>query len=409
MNKVEQIASVVKDVKYSDGYKLYCYPNIPKKVLAHITTTYDPQINVNYIAAYIEKTKIGSSNVGTIFTITGVYDRQKSKKPFYFNYSDIQSCYIAEGKNSKRVVIRLKTGEEYTIAEEIKPFMYIMNKVIPISSQWGDKLNIRESGEIEKNGLTKNQLLACNTIIHGASAATGGAGAGLAQIPLSDTAIITPIQIGMITALGTVFDIRVTEGVAKGIITSLAASIAGRGLSQVLVGWIPGVGNMINTVTAAGITETIGWAAVAHFAQTNAADKARFGIYGMKAGYEAASDEYEEKLRKQAEEFIKQKKVDKDQEEAYNKLIDDYDEYIRKLEEEKESLKAQNLKLEEENARLKVENAGLKEEITMLQEVNAMLKSNTTIALLNSIDKKLDSMKQQYEELRNLTIVSEEG
>lgn len=399
MGKAEQIANIVKDAEYPEKYKIYCYPNIPKKVLAKITVTYDPQLNVNYIAAYIEKLKLGNFKVGTVFTITGVYDRQALKKPFYCNYSDIQSCFIAEGKSSKRVIIRLKDGGDYTITDEIKPFKYIMDRVLLIASQWGDRLNVRESGEIEKHGLTQKQIVACNTIIHGASVAAGSAGAGLAQVPLSDTAIITPIQIGMITALGAVFDIRVTEGAAKGILSSLAASIAGRGLSQVLVGWMPLVGNAINTATAAGLTEAVGWAAVTHFAQTNAMDKAKFSIEGMRAGYEAASDEYEEKLRKQAEEFIKQEKVTKEQMGEYNKLLNDYEEYIRKLEEENERLKAENVKLEEENAKLKVENAGLKAEIDLL-------KSDTAIALLNSIDTKLDSMKKQYEKLHNLRIVS---
>ncbi|MBS4879931.1 MAG: hypothetical protein KH138_06445 [Firmicutes bacterium] len=33
----------------------------------------------------------------------------------------------------------------------------------------------------------------------------------------------------------------------------------GRGISQTLVGWIPGLGNAINAGTAAGLTEAIGW------------------------------------------------------------------------------------------------------------------------------------------------------
>lgn len=42
--------------------------------------------------------------------------------------------------------------------------------------------------------------------------------------------------------------------------------MAGRGISQVLVGWIPGYGNAINATTAAAVTEAIGWAADAYFA-----------------------------------------------------------------------------------------------------------------------------------------------
>ena len=113
--------------------------------------------------------------------------------------------------------------------------------------------------------LPKDQKVKCNSIIHTASVAAGGAGTGLAQVPLADNAIITPIQITMIVSLGKVFDKRVTETAAKAIIASAAASIAGRSVSQVLFGWIPFLGNTINTATAAGLTEAIGWIAVDHF------------------------------------------------------------------------------------------------------------------------------------------------
>ena len=33
----------------------------------------------------------------------------------------------------------------------------------------------------------------------------------------------------------------------------------GRTVSQILIGWIPGIGNAINATTAAGLTEAIGW------------------------------------------------------------------------------------------------------------------------------------------------------
>lgn len=39
----------------------------------------------------------------------------------------------------------------------------------------------------------------------------------------------------------------------------MAAATVGRTASQVLVGWIPGIGNAINATTAAGITEAMGW------------------------------------------------------------------------------------------------------------------------------------------------------
>ena len=113
--------------------------------------------------------------------------------------------------------------------------------------------------------MTENQQVACHTIIHGAATSAAAIGGGMAQLPMADNLAITPLQIAMIIALGKVFDVEVTEGVAKGVVLSLGAAAVGRGLSQILVGWIPGFGNAINATTAATLTEAIGWAAVKRF------------------------------------------------------------------------------------------------------------------------------------------------
>jgi uncharacterized protein (DUF697 family) len=115
------------------------------------------------------------------------------------------------------------------------------------------------------NAMTESQREACHQIIHGAAASAAAIGAGLAQLPCADTVIITPIQIGMIESLGNVFGINLGEATAKAILAGALASIGGRSLTQVLVGWIPGIGNIVNATTAAGITEAIGWIAVEDF------------------------------------------------------------------------------------------------------------------------------------------------
>jgi len=69
----------------------------------------------------------------------------------------------------------------------------------------------------------------------------------------------------MVVALGKVFDINLTESAAKGVIFTGVAATVGRAVSQVLVGWIPGVGNAVNAATAASITEALGWATASRF------------------------------------------------------------------------------------------------------------------------------------------------
>ena len=107
--------------------------------------------------------------------------------------------------------------------------------------------------------MTKDQENRCARIIHTASVAAAGIGAGLAQIPGSDSPVLTGIQLTMTTSLGNVFGIKLSEATAEAALASAAAGMIGRGISQTLVGWIPGLGNAINASTAAVLTEAIGW------------------------------------------------------------------------------------------------------------------------------------------------------
>lgn len=107
--------------------------------------------------------------------------------------------------------------------------------------------------------MSKNSKV--HTIIHGAAAAAAAAGTGLAQIPLSDNAVITPIQIAMIIAIGEVHGQRLSKAAALTTLSAASAGVAGRALSQFLVGWIPLYGNAVNATTAFALTEAIGWAA----------------------------------------------------------------------------------------------------------------------------------------------------
>lgn len=119
--------------------------------------------------------------------------------------------------------------------------------------------------------INSQQKVKCHAIIHSASASAGAVGAGLAQIPCSDNAVITPIQLVMTVSLGRVFGIELTDSAAKAALASVTAATVGRTASQLLLGWIPIAGNIINASTAASITEAIGWLLAEDFAsQTNA-------------------------------------------------------------------------------------------------------------------------------------------
>lgn len=76
----------------------------------------------------------------------------------------------------------------------------------------------------------------------------------MAQIPGSDSPILVGIQTAMIISLGKIFNRTITESLAGAFLADTLGTTIGRGVSQLLVGWIPGVGNAINATTAAGLT-----------------------------------------------------------------------------------------------------------------------------------------------------------
>lgn len=117
--------------------------------------------------------------------------------------------------------------------------------------------------------MNSDQKSNCHKIIHTAA----GFGAGIAQLPGADVPIIIGIEITMTISLGAVFGVSLTESSAKAIVLATAGTIAGRGISQGLVGWIPLFGNMINAGTAFTVVEALGWAIANDFANKENRDR----------------------------------------------------------------------------------------------------------------------------------------
>jgi uncharacterized protein (DUF697 family) len=102
-------------------------------------------------------------------------------------------------------------------------------------------------------------------IIHTAAGSAALVGGGLAQIPGSDMPVLCGLQTAMIMAIGHEHGASVSRTAAADLLLTFVAGYGGRAVSQVLLGWIPGLGNALNAGTAASITEAIGWAADAYF------------------------------------------------------------------------------------------------------------------------------------------------
>jgi uncharacterized protein (DUF697 family) len=111
--------------------------------------------------------------------------------------------------------------------------------------------------------MTSSQTIQANAIIHTASVAAAGVATGMAFIPCSDNAVIVPIQVTAIFSLAKVFDVKLSEAGALALLTAASTGVVGRAISQWLVGWWWGIGNIVNAATAAGVTEAALWACCA--------------------------------------------------------------------------------------------------------------------------------------------------
>lgn len=101
----------------------------------------------------------------------------------------------------------------------------------------------------------------CHVAIHTATVAATAAGA--IPIPMADTIPITSAQIAMVIGLGKVFDVSLSDAVAKSILGCGLATRIGRTLFTNILKAIPIAGHIAGPIvaasTAALITETLGW------------------------------------------------------------------------------------------------------------------------------------------------------
>lgn len=87
---------------------------------------------------------------------------------------------------------------------------------------------------------------------------------GTIPIPIADAIPISAVQITMVIQLGDVFDQKITEAAAKGIISAAAATLVGR----TAVKLIPIIGWFVAAAIAASSTEAIGWMIANDFAKS---------------------------------------------------------------------------------------------------------------------------------------------
>ncbi len=99
-----------------------------------------------------------------------------------------------------------------------------------------------------------------------ATATTAAAAAGASPIPMSDVAILAPIQVGMIAGITSVFGVELSKATLSTLISSaigvMGTSLAGRAIVANLLKLVPGVGTVaggaISAATASALTVALG-------------------------------------------------------------------------------------------------------------------------------------------------------
>lgn len=93
------------------------------------------------------------------------------------------------------------------------------------------------------------------------SGLAAGVGAGLAPLPGSDTPILVTLQTALILSLADKAGIPLTRAAAAQLALPFAATIIGRTVCSLLLGWIPLLGSFANAFTAFLVTWYLGQAA----------------------------------------------------------------------------------------------------------------------------------------------------
>ncbi len=187
--------------------------------------------------------------------------------------------------------------------------------------------------------MNMNQITKCNLVIH--TAAVESAAAGAIPIPVADAIPITVMQVTMVIALGKIFDVKLTESAAKGLIGAAASTFVGRSIVKM----IPFIGWGISAVVAAGVTEAIGWTIAVDFARDaknrweqkhKSAEKSdtNFEDSIVKESETDTSEDFKDNLYKRAEPFLSGEKKRTGHEEELQALQHDIESILDSLPED---------------------------------------------------------------------------
>lgn len=107
---------------------------------------------------------------------------------------------------------------------------------------------------IEREHISKEEKI--NKIINYYSFAAGSA--AIQPIPLIDSAFLAPIQVAMVIHIGKIHKIKITKGIAGGLVSAIGLSFLGNILFISLVSFFPGIKQLLGPAIAYSLTYTSG-------------------------------------------------------------------------------------------------------------------------------------------------------
>ena len=264
---IEIIDKYLLDSNTSIKSKTHVAPNITSSMINNVFIGFKLPIIHDDIIAMFDDSLISNCKSGVIFLEEGFFLARLWQSSYYSNYVDIEKCEL------EKQIFKLTLSNNETLSVSFtKETSVFLLRVFEELSMWAKKnacvSNERETGEVKKvkDILTPDELKQCRKIIHRQSALCAGIGA-TPHIPLSDSIFITPLQIEMLMEIGNVFSVSLNKSAYKAILVGFSSSFVGRNISSLTIGWIPGIGNVVNLTTAASMTELIGWSFVRECSQ----------------------------------------------------------------------------------------------------------------------------------------------
>jgi uncharacterized protein (DUF697 family)/predicted GTPase len=91
-------------------------------------------------------------------------------------------------------------------------------------------------------------------------AAAGAAAAAASPIPFSDAAMLVPIQLGMMARIAQIYKIKFDRAALLAIVSTTAATSAGRATFSALLNLVPGAGTVAGGVVGAGVASSFTFA-----------------------------------------------------------------------------------------------------------------------------------------------------